>query len=81
MPPGARCEVFGGVFVATPIERHRIVCGWYTSEIVLPADEASPCALYGPLSEIAMPSIATIFPSFLKPTLMREVSAGRARPM
>jgi len=28
MPPGARWETFGGVFVRTFIDRHRIAVGW-----------------------------------------------------
>src|SRR5215467_4489861 len=81
MPPGARCEVFGGVLVSTVRPRQRIVCGWYASDTDVPAERASPCASYGPLSQIVYMSIAVMRPSFRNPTFTRARMPGRARPM
>ena len=81
IPPGARCAPRGGVLVSTLIERHRIVWGWYASEMWSPADRPSPTTSYGPLSTIARPSSAMIRPSLRKPIFTRECSAGRARPI
>src|SRR5690348_11230387 len=81
MPPGARCDVFGGVLVSTVSPRHRMVSGWYASETVVPADRASPCASYGPLSQIVYMSIAVMRPSLRNPTFTRARMPGRARPM
>ena len=47
----------------------------------MPADRASPCASYGPLSQTVYMSIARIFPSLRKPIFVRARMPGRARPM
>ena len=49
--------------------------------MVVPAVRASPCASYGPLSQMAYMSTAVMRPSLVKPAFTRAITPGRARPM
>ena len=40
-PPGARCDVGGGVLVSTERPRKRIASGWYASEHIIGAASRS----------------------------------------
>ena len=80
MPPGARCEVFGGVLVSTVIDapphRLRLIA---RARSCVPAEPASPCASYGPLSQIANTSIASDAAVLAEADLHARVNARAAR--